>query len=464
MARFSSTTLARFLLSASGAFAALTVDVEDAASIKKAAAVVAKDLMSYYTGEIPGILPGPPPDGDYYWWAGGALWTAMLDYRSRTSDTQYDDTIKEALLFQRSENNDYLPANWSASAANDDQAIWGLAAMLAAETGFTAPGEDDLKSWSTLAQNVFEEQSSDSRRVAKGDCKGGLRWQIYLTNNGYNYVATSANAAFANLAARLAVWDGNSGTSAVWVQDTFQFLEDADFIDSDFNVFDGATVPDCDAINKVQSSYTAALLLESAAVMYNSSNGDDQDEWRTRVDGLLQRTIDVFFPDGVATEVSCESHACNTDMAFFKSFLHRSLAATMKAAPHTESQILPVLKTSAKAAVSSCVNGDNGRMCGLLWSGDSNADDEVNAGSQMSVLSALLSLLPEGQVVNSSDSASGSGTGSNATSSTTISTPTGTSFGQSTASTTPDKDNLGAHAGVSSIALLGALLLSFALN
>ena len=135
------------------------------------------------------------------------------------------------------------------------------------------------------------------------------------------------------------------------------------------------------SVNKFQPSYVSALLLESAAVMFNSTSGDG--DWKTRVDGLSKRTIDVFFPDGVATEVSCEPSNCNTDMTFFKSFLHRSLAATMKAAPYTEDLILPVLKTSAAAAVKSCVGGKNGRMCGLVWSDDSDSDNEVGAGSQV---------------------------------------------------------------------------------
>lgn len=48
-------------------------------SLKQTAAEVAKDLLSFYKGEDPGwtfaigILPGPPPDGDYFWWIGGAM-------------------------------------------------------------------------------------------------------------------------------------------------------------------------------------------------------------------------------------------------------------------------------------------------------------------------------------------------------------------------------------------------------
>lgn len=146
--------------------------------------------MSYYTGEIPGILPGPPPEGDYYQWTGGALWAAMLDYRSRTGDTQYDDKISQGLLWQRGPNNDFLSPNWTASEGNDDQAIWGMAALLAAETNFTAPGVDGL-TYTALARNVFDELSTQDRRVHNGACAGGLRWQIFQTNNGYNFVSST---------------------------------------------------------------------------------------------------------------------------------------------------------------------------------------------------------------------------------------------------------------------------------
>lgn len=41
------------------------------ASIQSAAKLVAQNLLSYYhgdqPGQIPGILPGPPPTGPYYW-------------------------------------------------------------------------------------------------------------------------------------------------------------------------------------------------------------------------------------------------------------------------------------------------------------------------------------------------------------------------------------------------------------
>ncbi|KAJ8124691.1 hypothetical protein O1611_g8950 [Lasiodiplodia mahajangana] len=449
MARFSSFSFAQLLLSATGALAALTVDVNDVDSVKKAAALVAEDLMSFYTGEIPGLLPGPPPDGQYYQWTGGALWAAMLDYRSRTGDTQYDDKISEGLLFQRGPDNDYLAPNWTASEGNDDQAIWGMAALLAAETNFPAPAGGNL-TYTSLAQNVFDEQSDQVRRVHNGTCAGGLRWQIFFTNNGYNFVSTVANVAYANLAARLSLQDGNNKTQANAVEDTFSFLQASKLIDANYNVFDGAQADDCDQINKLQFSLASALALESAAVMYNATEGDKK--WKALVDGLAQRTLDVFLPSGVAKEVACEPANCDTDMTFYKSFLHRSLAAATRVAPYTTDLILPVLKYSATAAVKTCTLGDNGRMCGFIWSGHS--DGQTGAGQQMSVLSALLSLLPtEAVATTSNSSSSSSGTNSSTT-------PTdGSSQPSDTAGSS------GAHASVSAITLLGSLLLtSFLLN
>jgi mannan endo-1,6-alpha-mannosidase len=55
---------------------------------------------------------------------------------------------------------------------------------------------------------------------------------------------------------------------------------------------------------------------------------------------------------------------------------------------------MPVLKTSAQAAVNQCTGGDNGRFCGFRWT-SGVFDGRVGACQQMSVLAALISLLPE---------------------------------------------------------------------
>lgn len=101
-------------------------DRSPADDIKSTAASLAYDTMSYYkgntSGQTPGILPGPPPAGDYYWWEAGALWGAMIDYWHFTGDSTYNDVVTEAMLFQVGPNRDYMPPNVTASLGNDDQA------------------------------------------------------------------------------------------------------------------------------------------------------------------------------------------------------------------------------------------------------------------------------------------------------------------------------------------------------
>lgn len=161
-----------------------------AESIRDAAALVAYDLMDTFyegnlSGRIPGILPGPPPDGDYYWWQGGAMWGNLIEYWHYTGDTSYVNTTKESLLFQTGPDNNYMDANWTASLGNDDQAFWALSTMIAAEVRFPDPEADDPKQWLALTQAVFNTQAAPERH--DDTCGGGLRWQIPTYNNGYNY-------------------------------------------------------------------------------------------------------------------------------------------------------------------------------------------------------------------------------------------------------------------------------------
>jgi mannan endo-1,6-alpha-mannosidase len=144
--------------------------------------------MQYYhgneSGQTPGILPGPPPAGDYYWWEAGAMWGTLIDYWKLTGDASYNDVIMQAMLWQVGPNKDYMPPNVTASLGNDDQGFWGMSAMLAAENGFPNPPSDQAQ-WLALAQAVFHTQAGADRHDTT--CNGGLRWQIPLSNNGYNY-------------------------------------------------------------------------------------------------------------------------------------------------------------------------------------------------------------------------------------------------------------------------------------
>ena len=162
--------------------------IDNDAAIKKTASILAWDMLQYYkgnlTGGTPGILPGPPPAGDYYWWEGGAMWGTLIDYWHWTGDETYNDEIMQSLQFQVGENKDYMPKNYTLSLGNDDQAFWGFTVLTAAEDGFPDPPSDKPQ-WLPLAQAVFYTQAAPERH--DDTCGGGMRWQIPITNTGYNY-------------------------------------------------------------------------------------------------------------------------------------------------------------------------------------------------------------------------------------------------------------------------------------
>lgn len=380
--------------------AAAYYKIDSVDDIKASARTLAYDVMLNYkgnqSGQIPGILPGPPPGGPYYWWEGGALWGAMIDYWHYTGDDTYNDLAMQGLLFQTGPQNDYMPPNWTASLGNDDQAFWAMSAMQAAEQDFPNPPSGS-PSWLSLAQAVFNTQAAPGRH--DNTCGGGLRWQIPFYNTGYDYKNSIANACFFNLGARLARYLNNQ-TAADWADKQWNWLEGVGLLSKDNRVYDGAHVEtNCTDINKAQFSYNNAILLLGAAHMYNwTSAGHDQggstpELWQTRITNLLNGTIRDFFLDSIAYEPSCEPvKSCTTDMLSFKGYTARWLTQVTQLAPFTASTILPILQVSAQAAVAQCTGGPTGRECGFEWS-TGQFDGNVGAGQTMNVLGAVSALL-----------------------------------------------------------------------
>jgi mannan endo-1,6-alpha-mannosidase len=239
-------------------------------SVKQAASTLAFDSMSYYqgnlSGQTPGILPGPPPAGPYYWWEAGALWGTMIDYWHYTKDVTYNEVVKAAIIAQSGPNDDFMDANWTASLGNDDQGFWGMTAMDAAETNFSNP-DSSQPQWLGLAQGVFNTMASPDRHDST--CGGGLRWQIPKLNNGYDYKNTIANGCFFNIAARLYRYSGNE-TFLKWAEIEWNWEYGVGFITPDYLVYDGAGVEtNCTQIDKAQYSYNYGVWLQGVAAMWN---------------------------------------------------------------------------------------------------------------------------------------------------------------------------------------------------
>ena len=231
--------------------------------------------MSYYqgnrSGASPGLLDDGPPRGEYYFWNSAVLWSTMLDYWRYTGDDTYNAMALQGLAAQSGDTEypgtTFMPFNQTRGSGNDDQGFWAMAGLQAAELGL--PGADGLPTWVDLAKNVFEALTVRWDLDADVCKNGGLRWMVLPSSAGYNYKNTISTAVLANLGARIARHTGNA-TYADWADKSWTWLTDIGFIDADSNVFDGAHVEkNCTDYNKVQFTYSAGVLIETAAFMYN---------------------------------------------------------------------------------------------------------------------------------------------------------------------------------------------------
>lgn len=364
---------------------AIDLDLTSTESIKSVSSTIAYDMMSYYTGnntgDVPGNLPAP-----YYWWEAGGMFGTMIDYWYYTGDSTYNDVTSQALLFQVGPNDDYMPPNQTKSEGNDDQGFWGMAAMSAAELNFPNPPSNQPQ-WLALAQAVFNTQAA---RWDNTTCGGGLRWQIFTFNSGYTYKNSISNGCLFNLGARLAQYTKND-TYAQWAEKTWDWEESVGLLDSNYYIYDGSDdTINCTQVNHIQWTYNAGIYLLGAATMYNYTGSD---VWKQRVDGLLNAT-DVFFQDGIMYEVACETNGkCDNDQLSFKAYLARWMAATTKVAPWTYDAVMAKLKPSAAAAALQCSGGTNGRLCGLQWTKQATWDGTSGVGQQMAALEVIQSNL-----------------------------------------------------------------------
>lgn len=370
------------LLAGSTLTAGLTLDLNDPNSIKAAASNVAYNMMTYYTGnhtgDVPGNLPAP-----YYWWEAGAMFGSLIDYYYYTNDSTYNDAVTQGMLWQVGPDNDYMTPNQTKTEGNDDQGFWGMAAMAAAEQKFPDPPADKPQ-WLALAQAVFNDQAS---RWDTQYCNGGLRWQIFTFNTGYDYKNSISNGCFFNLGARLAVYTGND-TYAQWAEKTFNWTQAVQLMDSNYHFYDGAhTTLNCSDINKLQWTYNPGVFLLGAANMYNYTNGSAL--WAERINGILNATS-IFFQNGVMYEVACEpTNTCDTDNYSFKAYLSRWMAASIKYAPFINGTVMNLLQKSATAAALQCSGGPNGQMCGQKWTAGATWDGTMGVGQQMSALEVI---------------------------------------------------------------------------
>lgn len=407
-----------YLISFLGCVSCIWLTPSNLTNLEQVTGIVADGLLNYYDGldygKPIGMFTAP-----YYWWEAGGAWGSMIDFWFYMQNDTYLDITKQALLAQTGENWNYIPLNQSTTEGNDDQAFWGIAVMAAAERNFPNP-DPDQPQWLYLAQAVF---NTMAERWDDQHCNGGLRWQIFEWNSGYDYKNAVSNGALFHIAARLARYTGND-SYVDWANKVHDWMIGIGLItEGEYAfVYDGASITNnCSDIVKLQWTYNQGLLMAGSAYLYNYT---EEDIWLNRTKTYLASSS-VFFNNSVLYEAACQnSNNCNTDQRSFKAFFSRFLGLTAQLVPSTFDHIYKLIDASARAASNSCSGGTDGNTCGLDWS-HSGWDGYYGLGEQMSALEIMQNLRighrPAPYTNSSGGTSHGSGAAGTETSSTNLS-------------------------------------------
>lgn len=240
-------------------------------------------------------------------------------------------------------------------------------------------------------------------------CNGGMRWQVFQFNQGYDYKNSISNGCFFNLAARLGRYTGNDTyyeNAAKW----YDWSVSAGLIDDQYAVIDGITVEACsDHGHTEQWTYNVGVYLLGAAHMYDvaqSSHPEDSGKWEAIVTGLVN-ACKTFLKQDVLTEVICEpQNTCQVDSSTFKAYLARWMRDVAILVPSLADQINGMLAASAPAAAAACSGppqySSDGVTCGQQWYTGS-FDGRTGIGMQMTAIEGMIGLLPSSGPVTSKE-------------------------------------------------------------
>ncbi|PVI02808.1 glycoside hydrolase family 76 protein [Periconia macrospinosa] len=418
------------------------LDTNNQDSIKALARNLTNSIISRYNerlyGGAAGLFDNETLEQSYPFWEAGAIWGSLLEYGHLTGDTQYNSLVSQAIIHQLGNDNAFMSPNQTRTLGNEDQSSWALTALTAAEVGLPVP-QGQSGQWIDFASNVFNTQVE---RWDPQACSGGLRWQIFSLNMGYDYMDAGSASNFFLLSARLARFTGNK-TYTEWAGKAYQWAEDHKFIDK-FQVYGGASVKDnCSKVEKAQWSMDHAVFTEGAAVMYNLTNGAEK--WKNIVAGFANSTqtfinsttktlyeptceirtcsaADDVNIDNVLSRIACmNAGRCSVEQRAYKGVAIRSYYHTMRYAPFSAEKLQSVASSSAKGAKRSCyglLDNDSDIFCGFSWAEAPITDVVINIqddiGEMHNALSAIQGLLwPQAKALASSNTSVGSTSNSN---------------------------------------------------
>lgn len=288
-----------------------------------------------------------------WWWQSGSGVDALLTYTSTTGDSQYATLLSNTLITEATTTNDFMTVH---ATGNDDQAWWALAALTAAETNFAPTGSVP---WATLAQNVFQEQTT---RWDKDKCNGGMKWKILEGDgtDGWHYKSSIANGLFFQMAARLALLTSSAETKA-WAEKSYDWTVSVGLISPEFDVYDGTDDAKgengCVDVNHNMWSYNVGVFMYGSAIMAKLTNDD---EWLSRTKGFIASAKRNFVNEetGELWEEMCEGDgSCDSDQVSFKGTLARWLGATAELLPELNDSISELMAGASSMATAGTTEG-----------------------------------------------------------------------------------------------------------
>ncbi|KAF9251893.1 CAZyme family GH76 [Penicillium roqueforti] len=388
---------AAWLMSSLTRVSAIDLDINSTESIQNAATIQVTNLLSNST--IDGSV-SPLSDDPFHGVKDEAsVYITLLAFWDTTKNSNYNNLVIDRMDSQRPT---IFNSSYNSTNTRPSTAIWGLAAMTAAEVGFPT---DSSESWFNCAVNLHSKLMWKSGHFCTDglspDSQNLIGQQFgYLTGT---YFQLTSRIAYASSGEQRRFFADRA--SAVWSWSVKNhILNESDWtINSLVAGMDNNTA--CFVLKDWRLASSYGLWLSGAAYMFKMT---DTDLWKTRVEGLLDNTLTSFFTRNMIVEVGD---------------LVDGLGAVNQARYSTEAEVAnrinAKLRRTAITLAQQCGGTSNHTVCGSDWT-SSVYDYAPSFGNTLNVVNILVSNLiisqTSGSVANNTENDSGAASKANDTS------------------------------------------------
>ncbi|EFP77525.2 uncharacterized protein PGTG_03481 [Puccinia graminis f. sp. tritici CRL 75-36-700-3] len=343
------------------------LDINNINQLKAATRMAMKNLMSYYTPNSQGIFN----EKQMPWHESGMVWDLNFDYAKWTGDTQFLNTVTQALVHQsRDDAHDFLGPGEQVEGQWNDDIMWpALVPAAAAEfygAGAKIPGSQTT--WIKLAEKTYREAGSQM----DNKCGGGIYWYRDRKSPKGTFKSLITELEFIALGARNYLINRDSRTLRQ-AKVVLNWVISSGLGNTRTGVlFDGVDVKDCSHLKGEQWTYNYGQLLGALSGLHKATGDQRYLNIATPFFDYSRRTFAASNTSGIITEPCEPSRTCNRDQQGFKAIYARNLAYLYRETNNqkVKTGIRNMILTSVKAMVTrSC---DKYYNCGGNWTMDTH--------------------------------------------------------------------------------------------